>query len=120
MKNIFDNILVWRKSHELALVIYKLTRSFPSEERYGLVDDMRRAARSVPTNIVEGYKRKGYKDSMKFFNYSDASLCELRYQTKLAFDLGYLIEPDFNSVELLEDQVGRLLHGWQKTYLPKQ
>jgi four helix bundle protein len=57
----FEDLSVWKKSHELVLEIYKITKSFPREEKYGLVSQMRRAAISVAANIAEGFKRKGIK-----------------------------------------------------------
>lgn len=53
----FENLTVWQKSHELALEVYKITKEFPSEERFGLISQMRRAAVSVAANIAEGFKR---------------------------------------------------------------
>ena len=118
MRNIFKNIIVWQKAHELVLKIYKYTKDFPVEEKYGLADDMRRAARSIPNNFVEGYRRKGYKDALNFFNRSDASLAELEYQTLVSSDLGFLDKEKFKDLELIEEEVGRLLNGWQKSYHP--
>jgi four helix bundle protein len=118
MRNIFKNIIVWQKAHELVLKIYKYTKDFPIEEKYSLVDNMRRAAMSIPNNFVEGYRRKGLKDSLNFFNRSDASLAELEYQTLISFDLGFLNEEKYKDLEKIEEEVGRLLNGWQKSYHP--
>ena len=120
MRKTFRDLIVWQKAHQLVLKIYQHTKDFPSDEKYGLVSDMRRAARSVPTNIVEGYKRKGYKDALNFFNISEASLEELKYHTLLSFDLGYLDVVKYRELENLEKEVGRLLDKWQKTYHPKK
>ena len=90
---------MWQKAHQLVLKIYQYTKNFPIEEKYGLVSDMRRAARSVPTNIVEGYGRRGYKDALSFFNRSEASLEELKYQTILSLDLGFLSEEKYKELE---------------------
>lgn len=120
MTKTYRDLIVWQKAHELVLKIYKYTKDFPPEEKYGLTDDMRRAARSVPTNMVEGYKRKGYKDALNFFNRSDASLRELEYHTLLSYNFGYLTKEKFNELEKLEDEVGRLLTKWQQNYRPKK
>jgi len=118
MNNIFENIIVWQKAHQLVLKIYEYTKSFPPEEKFSLTDDMRRAARSIPTNFVEGYKRKGFRDAQNFFNRSDASLIELKYHTRLSLDLGFLDKIKSEELEKMEDEVGRLLNGWQKNYFP--
>ena len=55
----FKDLTVWRKSHELTLEIYKVTKTFPAEERFGLISQMRRAAFSIPANIAEGFVKKG-------------------------------------------------------------
>jgi len=120
MAKTFRDLIVWQKAHMLVLKVYKYTKDFPKEEKYSLIDDMRRAARSVPTNIVEGYKRKGYKDALKFFNISEASLEELKYHTLFSFDLDYLDKVKYRKLEELEKEVGRLLDKWQKTYHPKK
>jgi len=114
----FKDLIVWQKAHQLVLKVYEYTKDFPSEEKYGLTDDMRRAARSVSTNIVEGYKRKGYKDALNFFNRSDASLKELEYQILLSYDLNYLSLNKYKELEKIADEVGKILFSWQKNYSP--
>jgi four helix bundle protein len=105
--------------HELTLKVYEYTKNFPPEEKYGLTDDTRRASRSIPANLAEGYKRKGYKDAMNFFNRSDASLRESEYHTLLSYDLKYLSKEKYDELIRLEDEVGGLLTNWQKNYHPK-
>ena len=94
----FRDLNVWQKAHNLVLNIYKITKSFPMEERYGLVDQLRRSAASIPTNIVEGFKRKSKKDYAHFINVADASLEETKYHIILAKDLGYIKEKDFKDI----------------------
>jgi four helix bundle protein len=120
MAKTFKDVIVWQKAHQLVLKVYEYTKSFPSEEKYGLTDDMRRAARSVPTNFAEGFGRQGYKDAMNFFNRSEASLKELEYHTLLSYDLKYLDKGKFDELTILEDEAGRLLTKWQQTYCPKK
>jgi four helix bundle protein len=119
MVKTFKDLIVWQKAHQMMLKAYKYTENFPASEKYGLTSDFRRAARSVPTNIVEGYKRKGYKDALNFFNISDASLKEVEYHALVARDLSYLAEDKFMDLINLIAEVGRLLNGWQKSYRPK-
>ena len=75
----FEELLVWQKGHKLILEIYKMTRSFPNEELFGLTSQIRRSAISTPANIAEGFKRIGRPDKLRFLNISQASLEETRY-----------------------------------------
>lgn len=115
----FKDLIVWQQAHALTLLIYETTQQFPRDEKYGLTGDLRRAVRSVPTNLVEGYKRKGYKDALNFFNRSEASLEEVKYHVMLAMDLHYLNATDEKKISNLAFRVSRLLKGWQKAYKPK-
>jgi len=86
----FEDLVVWQKSHQLALRVYRLTASFPNTETYGLVSQMRRAAVSVAANIAEGFKRRGRNDKARVLNVAQGSLEELRYYFILARDLAYV------------------------------
>lgn len=120
MAKTYKDIIAWQKAHQLVLKVYKITQKFPKEEKYGLTSDMRRAVRSVPTNIVEGFGRNGYKDALHFYNISEASLEELKYQTLLSLDLIYINKDEYVELKKHEEEVGRLLNGWQQSYLPKK
>jgi len=106
----FQDLMVWRKAHQLVLEIYKATRSFPNDEKFGLVSQMRRAAVSVPANIAEGFTRRGLKDKLHFYNISQASLEELKYYLILSQDLAYL--PSKEALWLKGEEVGRMLTRW--------
>src|ERR1700746_353941 len=84
----FQDLVVWRKAHELVLAVYSFTAAFPKEETYGLALQMRRAAVSVPANIAEGFRRRGKADKARYMNMAEASLEESRYYLILAQDLG--------------------------------
>ena len=71
--NTFKDLIVWEKSHQLTLEIYKTSLKFPSDEKYGLISQMRRAAYSVPANIVEGHSRKSKKEFIQFLNIAKGS-----------------------------------------------
>ena len=105
----FQQLEVWQEAHKLVLKVYELTKQFPDEEKYGLVSQMRRAAVSVPANIVEGFKRRGIQDKIRFYNTAEGSLEELKYFFILSKDLNYISNND----ELLSQSqtVGRLLNG---------
>ncbi len=128
----FEDLTVWQKAHQLVLAIYKLTRDFPSEEKFALVSQMRRAAVSIPANIAEGFKKRGKKDKANFYNIAQGSLEELRYYIILSKDLGYLSivngrqnkgnRPNERhlSPEAIADEVGRMLHSLIKAVRAQQ
>lgn len=110
----FRDLNVWQKAHNLVIEIYKITRNFPKEENYGLVAQLRRSTSSIPTNIVEGFKRKSKKDYAHFLNIADGSLEETKYHILLAKDLGYIKKEDFNKLNDMCDEIGRMLFGFYK------
>jgi four helix bundle protein len=97
------------KAHELVLAIYRVTSKLPREERFGLTSQMRRSAISVAANIAEGFKRKGLKDKINFYNMSPGSLSELQYYLILVNDLKYI--NDLVKTRYLCDEIGRMLNG---------
>ena len=89
LKN-YKELKVWQKAYQLCGDIYKSTRSFPKEERYGLTSQIRRSAVSVPSNIAEGYGRKTTQEYIQALYIAYGSNCELETQILLAGDLRYL------------------------------
>ena len=87
----FERLSVWQDSRSLAKVIYLLTREFPSDEKFGLVSQIRRAVISVSSNIVEGSYRSSNKDKANFMNMAFGSLMELLSQVIISKDLEYII-----------------------------
>ena len=77
--NNFEDLDVWKNAHQFVLTVYKLTNQFPKEELFGLTSQFRRAAISIPANIAEGYKKRGIKDKLRFYNISEGSGEECRY-----------------------------------------
>ena len=104
----FEQLEVWEKAHELVLKIYKITKDFPSEEKFGLVSQMRRASVSIPADIAEGFKKYGLKDKRNFYNIAQGSLEELRYYLILSKELGYYENTD-EFHELIEN-IGKMLY----------
>lgn len=95
----------------MTLEVYRLTKAFPSEEKYGLVSQLRRAASSVPTNIAEGSKRRTGQDYARFLNVAEGSLAETEYLLMLGSDLGYIKK---ERIKDLLDSIGgiaRMLHA---------
>lgn len=107
----FEELLVWQKSHESVLHVYKVTEQFPKHELYGLTSQFRRAAVSIAANIAEGYKKKDYKNKIHFLNIAHSSLEECRYYIILSKDLNY--QDDIKLPELI-NEVGKLLTAYSK------
>lgn len=98
MRN-FKNYEIWKMSHQLTLEIYRITKDFPSSERYQIISQMQRAAYSIPSNIAEGCGRKSDKDFNRFLQIALGSAHELEYFILLAKDLGFVEEPIYVAVD---------------------
>jgi four helix bundle protein len=116
----FKDLILWQKSHLLTLEVYKLTSKFPDEEKFSLINQMRRAAYSIPSNIVEGYSRNSRKEFIRFLSISKGSLGELRYFSILAKDLEYISVIQYNSVEIKMEEVSKLIHAFIKSLKEKR
>jgi four helix bundle protein len=106
---------VWKKAHELVLEIYRVTSGFPKAEAFGIADQLRQAAYSVPANIVEGQSRHTTKEYMQFFYQARGSLEEVRYFLLLSKDLGYLKGDVYGRLEEEYETVSKLLKGLIKS-----
>lgn len=107
----FENLEVWKKSRELVLCVYRNQSSFPSFEKYGLGDQLRRAVVSVSSNFVEGNARYSVKEQIHFIEIALGSLMEVYCQLTLAYDLNYITE---GQLKLCKDKIGevsKLLKG---------
>lgn len=111
----FNDLQVWQKAHQFTLRVYHVTKIFPNEERYGIVSQLRRASYSVPANIVEGFRRRSLKDSIRFYTIADASLEEVKYFLLLSKDLKYLTVKNYDELQNNAEEVGKLLTGWIKS-----
>lgn len=114
----YKNLKVWQKADELALTVYKLTKTFPGEEVYGVTSQLRRAALSVPTNIVEGYSRNGDKELARFLSIAIGSLAETEYLIEFSAKLGYLSKKDADTLETLRADAGRMLWKFYQKVKP--
>jgi four helix bundle protein len=110
----FRDLVVWQKAHQFVLEIYRFSRAFPNDERFGLISQLRRAAVSIPANIAEGFPKRGPNDKLRFFNIAQGSLEEVHYYLILSQDLGY-----GDSKQLLStyDEVARLLNAYATAIL---
>ena len=111
----FNDILAWQKAHKLVLHVYKLTNQFPASEKYTLSNQLRRAVISIASNIVEGFKRRSVKDSLRFYNMAEASLEEVKYQLLIARDLEYISKEQYTDIKNTFNEAGKTLHGWIKS-----
>ncbi|MGP1993639.1 four helix bundle protein [Zobellia laminariae] len=102
---------VWELGHEITLNVYKSTQNFPKQEVYGIVSQMRRAAYSIPSNIVEGCGRESDAEFRRFLIISQGSANELEYFTVLAKDLGYLEQQGFAELNDKVDKIRRSLNN---------
>lgn len=114
--NKYENLIVWQKSHELTLSIYKVTKSFPESEIYSMTNQMRRSAYSIPTNIAEGAGLQSKKNFVRFLDIAKGSAFELDYQLKLSSDLGYINEETFKELQNETKVIQKMLYKLMKSY----
>ena len=114
-KHGYKQLVVWQKADELALQVYLITKTFPRDELYGITSQLRRAALSVPTNIVEGYGRHGKGELRQFTNIALGSLAEVDYLLDFCLRLKYFKQEDYDRISALRSEVGRLLWGFYKS-----
>jgi four helix bundle protein len=105
----FKDLVVWQKALRLVVEVYRVTRSFPTDERYGLSGELRKTSRSVPGNIAEGHRRGSTTEYLRFLGIAAGSAAELETQLILARELGYLTEADADRVFALHAEVERML-----------
>lgn len=114
----FRNLTVWQRSIELTTAVYRLTSSFPDSERFGLSNQMRRAAVSVASNIAEGYGRSATGEYVQFLGHARGSNSELETQIVISKALGFGSEQMLQTSEELCSEVGRMLCALMKSLLP--
>lgn len=109
----FEQLIVWQKAHSYVLAIYKITKQYPKEELFCLVNQMRRAAASITANIAEGYAKISSKDKLRFYNISQGSLEETRNFIILSKDLGYITLQDKEQLGIQAAEISRLLNAYR-------
>jgi four helix bundle protein len=119
LKN-FKELTVWQKSYQLCLEIYRLTRLFPDDEKYGLTSQMRRAAVSISSNIAEGYGRKTTPEYIHSLFIAYGSICELETQILLSIDLSYIHSDNTIKVQDNLGEVERMLKALIKSLESKE
>lgn len=111
----FTDLNAWKEGHKLVLMIYKVTNNFPKKETYSLIDQMRRAAVSITSNIAEGFSRRGLKEKIQFYAISSGSLTELQNQVIVSKDIGYLPEKSLQDIQNQLTIVQKLINGLIKS-----
>jgi len=106
---------VWKKSMELVKQIYELTKSYPENESYGLINQMRRAAISISANISEGAARNTKKEFVQFLHMAQGSLSELDTHLEISLALGYVKENRLRELSLLMNDIDKMLTGLIKS-----
>ena len=105
----YKNLIVWQKSMDLVIDIYKLVKKLPKEETYSLSDQMRRAVVSIPSNIAEGYARKTTKEYLKFLSIANGSRTELETQLIICNKIGYLNEKEIEVAMQKSTEIGKMI-----------
>ena len=111
----YQNLAAWQKAMDLVEAVYAVTRSFPTDERFGLTSQLRRAVVSVPSNIAEGEGRRSRNEFVHFLSTAYGSLREVETQLMIAVRLGYIDEPTSRPPLSLAAEVGRLINGLSKS-----
>lgn len=107
----FTDLIAWQEAHKLVLSVYGITKTFPNEELFGLVSQMRRCAVSITSNIAEGFSRQSYKERVQFYHMSLGSLTELQNQLLIARDVGFLMKDMFKETARQSVAVHKVLNG---------
>jgi len=105
----FRDLVVWQRSIQMTMAVYKLTSTFPADERFGLTNQLRRASVSVASNIAEGYGRATTGEYVQFLGHAGGSNCEVQTQMVIAGGLGFGTDEEGIKAEQLSLEVGRML-----------
>lgn len=109
-----EKLEVWKRAVDLVTRIYGVTKNFPSDERFGLTSQIRRAAVSIPANIAEGAARQSTKEFLQFISIAQGSASELETELLIANNLEYLDRSEFDGLMIEIDSVGRMMIGLAK------
>lgn len=113
----FEKLIVWQKSKILTVFIYKITKLFPDEEKFGLVSQMRRCAISISSNLTEGSGRNQAKDKARFTEIAYGSALELLNQVIISNELDFLSATDYNTIREQLTEITAMLDGLRKSQL---
>jgi len=116
----FEKLEVWQKAIDFADLVYAFTRGFPPDERFGLTNQMRRAAVSVSSNIAEGSARISRQDFARFLEIATGSLFEVVSQSFIGRRQGFLAEVEFQSLYSAAEEQGKMLSGLRRSLLEER
>ena len=108
----FQRVIAWQKAHEFVLLVYKISKHFPEDERFGLTSQLRRAAVSIEANIAESYREIGKADKLRFLNIAQGSLEECRDYRILAKDLNYISDEEYEQLRLSILMTSKFLNAY--------
>lgn len=111
----YSDLAVWQKAMDLVTGIYKITAAFPTEERFGLSSQARRAAVSIPSNIAEGHGRKSTAAYLNHLSIAYGSLMELETQIQVASRLNFIVAAETSALLLQTSEIGKMLNGLKKS-----
>ena len=106
-----EDLDVFKKAHNLTLELYRLTHTYPGEEKFGLISQIRRAASSIPANLLEGSHRNNTKEFRQFVGIANGSAGELKYHLMLSRDLGYIGSEIFDTYTNQLNEICKMLRG---------
>ncbi|MCK5466011.1 four helix bundle protein [Candidatus Parcubacteria bacterium] len=107
----FTDLNAWKEGHKLVLMVYGVTKTFPKEELFALVSQMRRCAVSITSNIAEGFSRQSYKEKVQFYSISQGSVTELQSQLLVDRDIGYTTKEKFQEIAEQTVKVHKIING---------
>jgi len=107
----FTGLFAWQEAHKLVITIYNITKKFPIEERFGITNQLRRAAVSITSNIAEGFSRKSNKEKNQFYYQALGSLTEIQNQILIAKDIQYIHHEEFEPLARQTVLVSKLING---------
>ena len=113
----FKDLMVWQKSMDLVKLVYKITKSFPVEEKFSLTSQIQRSVISIPSNIAEGKLRSTNKNFIQFLYISLGSCAELETQIIIAKDIGYIKAADFEKIQTDVNEIMKMITGLIKKLL---
>ena len=116
----YRELIVWQRAMQLVKEVYLLTKELPKEEIYGLINQIRRAAVSIPSNIAEGHSRNGKKVFGQFLSIASGSKAELQTQLLICAEIGYLSKEDIKVAIDLSEEVGKMLYKLQQNLTPER
>lgn len=107
----FTDLDAWKQGHKLVLEIYKTTKTFPKDELFGLVSQLRRCVVSITSNIAEGFSRQSYKEKLYFYSMALGSVTELQNQLLIAKDVNYINQEKFQEIANQSVIVNKIING---------